>query len=51
MKSGKDNVFDFRPDVISFTWRGKKICHAWQAFFTLFFLCSWKRIFAPAFWA
>ena len=29
MKSGKDNVFDFRPDVISFTWRGKKIYQAW----------------------
>ena len=25
MKSGKDIVFYFRPDVISFTWRGKKI--------------------------
>ena len=37
MKSGKDIVFYFRPDVISFTWRGKKICHAWQAFFTPFF--------------
>lgn len=37
MKSGKDIVFYFRPDVISFTWRGKKICHAWQVLLPPFF--------------
>ena len=37
MKSGKDIVFYFRPDVIPFTWRGKKICHAWQVLLPPFF--------------
>lgn len=46
MKSGKDIVFYFRPDVISFTWRGKKICHAWQALFTPFFSVSLEADFS-----
>lgn len=49
MKSGKDIVFYFRPDVISFTWRGKKICHVWQAFFTPFFSVFLEAYFRASF--
>lgn len=51
MKSGKDIVFYFRPDVISFTWRGKKICHAWQVLFIPFFYVSEAVFFASVFLA
>ena len=49
MKSGKDIVFYFRPDVISFTWRGKKICHAWQVLLPPFFSVFLEAYFRASF--
>ena len=49
MKAGKDIVFYFRPDVIPFTWRGKKICHAWQVLFTPFFSVFLEAYFRASF--
>lgn len=49
MKSGKDIVFYFRPDVISFTWRGKRFAMRGKPSSPLFSLCPWKRIFRASF--
>jgi hypothetical protein len=45
----QNGKFYFPPDVISFTWRGKKICHTWQAFFTPFFSVSLEAYFRANF--
>ena len=49
MKLGKDIVFYFRSDVISFTWRGKKICHAWQVLLPPFFSVFLEAYFRASF--
>ena len=41
----QNGKFYFPPAVISFTWRGKKICPTWQVFFIPYFSCVSLSVF------